>query len=143
MYRTILLAIDPTHDESWRGALPRAAALARAGGGTLHLAAVVPDFGMTLVGSYFPENFESDALKRARADLEAFAEREAPKDVEVVLHVGHGHVAEQVLAFAEATSADLIVIASRPPDRLRSLLVGSHAEQIVHAATTSVLVVRE
>ncbi|MEO0363828.1 MAG: universal stress protein, partial [Pseudomonadota bacterium] len=31
---------------------------------------------------------------------------------------------------------------SHPPDELRSLLVGSHAEKVVRHATTPVLVVR-
>ena len=142
MFRTILLAIDPTHEDSWKEALPRASALARAAGGKLHIAAVVPDFGMSMVGSYFPKDFEANALIRAREDLAAFAEREAPTDVEVELHVGHGDVAEQILSLAESTQADLIVMASRQPDRLRTLLVGSHADKIVHESPVSVLVVR-
>lgn len=142
MFGTVLLAVDPTHEESWEIALPRAVEIVRASSGTLHLLAVVPDFGVTMVASYFPPGFEKEALDRALEDLQAFAEKHVPEDVRREVHVGHGHVPEQVLAAADRTGAELIVMASHPPDRLRTFLVGSYADKVVHRAHVSVLVVR-
>ena len=56
--------------------------------------------------------------------------------------MGHGHVHETILKVAKKLGADLIVMASHPPDDLRSFLVGSSAEKVVRHADVPVLVVR-
>ncbi|SDZ91628.1 universal stress protein [Rubrimonas cliftonensis] len=142
MFANILLPVDLGHDSSWIRALPAAAELARRDGATLHLLAVAPDFGMTAVAGYFPAGFQQDAVARLNADLAAFAAANGPKDVATKAHVGLGHAAEQILAAASATKADLIVMASHAPDMVRSLLIGSVADRVVHASPVSVLVVR-
>lgn len=143
MFNTVLLAIDPNHEESWVDALPRALDIVRQSGGTLHLAVVVPDFGMSMVRSYFPEDFEATALKRAKDDLDAFAAKHLPDDVKRQDHIGHGDVDEELLRLAETTGADLIVIGAQKHGDLRTFFLGSHADRIVHRAPISVLVVRE
>ena len=65
MYKTILLAIDLNEASSWDKALPVALEQARAGGGQLHVMTVVPDFGMAIVGSFFPADYEKQALAEA------------------------------------------------------------------------------
>ncbi|MEO0362892.1 MAG: universal stress protein [Pseudomonadota bacterium] len=137
MFKTILLPIDLNHDASWLKALPAARGVASADG-TLHLLGIVPDFGMSMVASYFPKDFEERALGDMKAALEAFAAEHGGAET----HVGHGHVPETILSTAKSVGADVIVMASHPPDELRSLLVGSHAEKVVRHATTPVLVVR-
>ena len=57
MYKTILLAIDMNEPSSWEKALPVALEQARSGGGKLHIMTVVPDFGMSIVGSFFPAQY--------------------------------------------------------------------------------------
>ncbi len=142
MFDTVLLAVDPNHPASWEKALPKAADIVRQSGGTLHLVVVVPDFGMTIVRDYFPENFEPEALKRAKADLDAFVAKNAPPGVKTEAHIAHGDTVEQILHMAEQTNADLIMLGAHKPDQIRTLLVGSNADRIVHRANTSVLVVR-
>lgn len=138
----ILLAVDLNHDASWAHALPEAVSQARLRGAVLHLLAIVPDFGMTMVQDYFPADFEKKALTRAHEDLTAFATAHVPGDVAWKAHVGHGDIDREILRAAEATQASLIVMASHPPSELRTLLIGSHADRIVHRAHVSVLVVR-
>jgi nucleotide-binding universal stress UspA family protein len=142
MYKKILLPIDLNHPESWAKALPEAVALARSSAGSLHVLTVVPDFGMTIVRDYFPENFEADALIKAKAALDAFAAENVPEDVSCETHLGHGSAAEHVLEMAGQLSADLIVLASHTPDGFRDFLVGSNADRIVHKSPISVLVTR-
>jgi universal stress protein F len=142
MFTNILLAVELSHEASWSKALPMALELARRDGAALHVLTVAPDFGMTVVANYFPPDFQSQAAARLRADLEAFLKEHAPADVSVTPHVGVGHAAEQILHSAEATRADLIVMASHAPDMMRTLLIGSVADRVVHAAPVSVLVVR-
>lgn len=142
MYRTVLLPVDLNHEASWTKALPEAGRIARESGGALHVLAIVPDFGMSLVGGYFPEGFERAALERARKALDDFLAANKPEGVEPVAHLGHGHVPEEVLRVADEIGADLVVMASHPPDALRELLVGSNAERILRHSPVSVLVVR-
>lgn len=142
MFRTVLLAVDLQHEESWRRALPEAAKIARDNRGALHLVAVVPDFGMSMVGAYFPETFERDALQRAEAELEAWAEANKPEGLEPVVHLGHGHVAEEILRIAHEVGADLVVVASHKGRTARDYLVGSNAHRVVRDSDLSVLVVR-
>ncbi len=142
MFDKVLLAVDPNHPESWERALPMAIDMVRQSKGELHVAAVVPDFGMTIVRSYFPEGFEPESLRRAKEDLDAFVEAETPKDLKVYAHLGHGDADEQILKIAGNCGADLIVIGAHRHDAMHTFLVGSHADRIVHRSPVSVLVVR-
>ena len=67
MYQHILIAIDPDSKKTWERALPEAVKLATTHGATLHVMTVVPDYGSSLVASFFPANFEEKALEHAQA----------------------------------------------------------------------------
>lgn len=142
MFKSILLTIDLEHAKSWEKALPQAIDLAKASGGTLHILGIVHDVGSAMVSSYLPADFEVQALQNMKAALDKFVDEHVPSDVGVEIHVGHGHVAEMILKNAKKWDADLIVMASHPPDELRSLLVGSYANKVVRNAKSAVLVVR-
>jgi len=142
MFKNVLLAIDLNHEASWKKALPTALELVRQSSGTLHLIAILPDFGMSIVGSFFPQGFEKKALEKMEADLAGFVATNVPDDVTPVCHLGHGHVTEQILTKASSLGADVIVMASHPPDDVRDFLVGSNASGVVHRSPVSVLVVR-
>lgn len=142
MFKTILVPVDLSHEESWRTTLPMAAEMAQASGGTLHVTTVVPDFGAALVQDFFPKDFERTSLDHAEVALEKLVASVVPDSVSVKLHLEHGSIRTHVLGRAKAISADLIVMASHAPDQLREFLVGSHADWIVRHAPISVLVVR-
>lgn len=142
MSKNILLPIDLNHSTSWRKALPEAVAQIRAFGGKLHILTVVPDFGMSIVGEFFPEDFKENALRKAASELAGFAEKHVPREIDTETHIAYGATVVQILATANAVSADLIVMASHQPDHLRDFLVGSNADRIVHASPISVLVTR-
>lgn len=142
MYKRILVPVDLGHPDSWKSALPVAVALARAGEGKLHVTCVVPDFGAAMVQGFFPADFEKNALAHAEAELAKVVAEAVPPDVACELHLEHGSIRTHILARAEQTGADLIVMASHPPDQIREFLVGSHADWIVRRAPISVLVVR-
>jgi nucleotide-binding universal stress UspA family protein len=138
----ILVAIDIQHEASWRKALPEAVAQARLKGGRLHVCAIVPDFGMSIVGQYFPPGFEQDTLRKAGESLEAFCQAQVPEDLDWTAHLGHGDIDREILRLAEQSGAAMIVMASHPPSEMRQLLVGSHAAHVVRHAPVSVLIVR-
>jgi nucleotide-binding universal stress UspA family protein len=141
MYKTILLAIDLNEQSSWEKALPVALDQARTGGGKLHIMTVVPDFGMAIVGSFFPADYEKQALAEAGKALDEFVNENVPAEIETALSVGHGTIYKEVLAAAETNGVDLIVMASHRPAQ-SDYLLGPNAARVVRHAICSVLVVR-
>lgn len=141
MFANVLLPIDVNHPESWARALPMASKLCGSDG-TLHVLGIVQDIGAAIVSSYLPDGFEKDALQHMKTELDAFCAEHVPAGLKVEAHVEHGHVPEHVLAAARRTGADVIVMASHPPDDLRSMLVGSYADKVVRHSPIPVMVVR-
>lgn len=142
MYKDVLVAIDLGHDGSWKKALPTAVEYAKAFGATLHLCTVVPDFGMSIVGQYFPQDFEDRALADAEKRLHAFIDEHVPDDVRTQVVVGHGGIYQELLRAAAETKCDLIIMASHRPE-LADFLIGPNAIKVVSHADCSVLVVRD
>ncbi len=142
MFENILLSIDLNEENSWKKALPTAVEYAKAFGSALHVAAVVPDFGLAIVGGFFPDNFEEKALAEFGEKLKAFCQEHVPADVKVKPVVGHGRVYEEILKIAGETGTDLIVMGARRPE-LKDYLLGPNAARVVRHADCSVLVVRD
>lgn len=142
MYRDILLPVDLEHDSSWRKALPTALELVKAFDARLHVIAVVPDFGYSMVGAFFPKDFEKRALEKANEALHEFVKHRIPEDVPVQHIIGHGAAYEEILRFAERTGCDLIVMGSHRPER-EDYLIGANASRVVHHSKCSVMIVRE
>ncbi|MFV0360846.1 universal stress protein [Tropicimonas sp.] len=141
MFDNVLIPIDLNHPGSWKKSLPMAAGLAGSDG-TLHLLGIVHETGSGMVSSFLPSDFENSALKKMKTQIDAFRDEHVPESVRVKTHVEIGHVPERILAAATKARADLIVMASHPPDDLRSMLVGSHAGKVVRHSPVPVLVVR-
>lgn len=141
MYKTILFAVDLNEKSSWAKALPTALELAGAFGAKLHVITVVPDFGMSIVGSFFPEGHEKRVLAETGTALRAFVDANVPDGGAVVCDVGHGTVYEEVLAAAGRIAADLIVLAAHRPAQ-KDYLLGPNAARIARHAKCSVMVVR-
>ena len=142
MYKNILLTVDLNQESSWKKALPAAVEYCQAFGSTLHVATVIPDFGLSAVGAYFPEDFADKALAKAKEDLQAFIGERIPSDVETRHSVGYGTVYEEILKIAKETDCDMIVMASHRPE-LKDYLLGPNAARVVRHADCSVLVVRD
>jgi len=142
MFKNVLLTVDLNDEASWKAALPQAVALVRASKGTLHVITVVPDFGSAMVATLFPVDFREKALAQGEAALEELISANVPSDVTAVPHLGHGLIYEEVLRAITKVKADLVVMASHAPDRMREFLVGSQADRVVRRSPVSVLVVR-
>ncbi|MBV2361597.1 universal stress protein [Thalassococcus sp. CAU 1522] len=141
MFDKILLPIDINHPESWEKAIP--AALQCSGeGGEIHLLGIVHDLGVGVVSTFLPADFEKKAMEGLKAALGDLVRKAFPAGSKVQTHVGHGHVPETILRIADQVGADLIVMSSHPPSDLRSMLVGSYADKVVHHAPIPVLTVR-
>ena len=73
MYKDILLPVDLDQPVSWEHALPQAVKLCEMSGANLHVLTVVPDFGMSIVSQYFPEEFRN--FLGVRGELRSVLER--------------------------------------------------------------------
>ncbi len=142
MYRDILLAVDLNHPETEQRAVETVIEYARAFKARVHVITVVPDFGMSLVGSFFPQGYEKQALDAANKELHAYVAARFPEDVKRRHIVGHGVIYKEILRFAEMVKADLIVMSAHRPE-LEDYLLGPNAARVVRHADCSVLVVRQ
>jgi nucleotide-binding universal stress UspA family protein len=140
MFNEILMAIDLGDEHSWKRALPKAIEL-RGGTGNLHLLTVVPEFGLSMISQYFPENFEETTLEATKDALREFIDKNVPKDVPCRAIVAQGRAYDEILHIADQINADVIVMAAGNPD-LAQYLLGPNAARVVRHATCSVLVVR-
>lgn len=143
MSGTVLCALDISQPEHEAAVLKRAHQIAQIDGARLDVLTVVPNYGTSMVGSFFPEGFHEKAVKEAHDALEAFVSETLGADVdENVRHlVATGTVYEQVLQVAERERATLIVLGSHRP-ALRDYLLGPNASRVVRHANCSVFVVR-
>ena len=142
MYKDILLVVNFDKKSSWRKALPTAVDLCRSRDGRLHVLTVIPDFGMSIVGQYFPEGFEAEVAEKAMVDLKAFVKENVPDEIEVRRVVGRGKVHDEILTTAQESKCDIIVMAS-PRPVLKDHVLGATASYVVRHADCSVWVVRE
>jgi len=141
MFKDVLLAIDLNDDGSWAKALPVALNFVGASGGTLHVMTVVPDFGMSIVGQFFPKGYEKEVGEKVLFTLKEFVKTNIPEDIAIQHIVGEGTVYEVILKMADKIHADMIVVSSGRDD-LKDFLLGPNAARIVRHAKCSVTVVR-
>jgi nucleotide-binding universal stress UspA family protein len=142
MFRNILVPVDLSDKHSWRKALPAAIAMGEAFGAKLHVITVVPEFGLPIVGQYFPEGYEEKVRQQAAKQLKAFVAEQVPDAVPTRRIVAEGKIYREILNAAKSIEADLIVMGSHHPE-LKDYLLGPNAAKVVRHADCSVLVVRE
>ncbi|MEP3275225.1 MAG: universal stress protein [Stappiaceae bacterium] len=140
MFKRVLATIDLGDPESSVSVVNGALELIEKGD-TLHVLCVVPEYGVGVVGSFFPKDHEKKAVEEATKQLHAFSAKYIPDDVEVQHVVAHGNIYEEILEAAENVSADIIVVGSHRP-KLRDYLLGPNAARVVRHAPQSVMVVR-
>ena len=142
MFKDILLPVDLGNAESQRKAVKTAVHLAKTSKAQLHVMTVVPDFGLSIVGSFFPEGYEKHALDEASKKLHDFVQAEIPKNVKVQHIVGHGTIYEEILRAANELGCDVIILASHRPE-LKDYLLGPNAARVARHAACSVMIVRD
>ncbi len=141
MFKDILLAIDLDDQNAWEKSLPIAIQQCRASNANLHILTVVPDFGMSVVGQFFPDNYTEEMAAKLLKHIKAFEDEHVPDDVKSRCIVGEGTVYETILKVAKDIKADLIVISAHRPD-LKDYLLGPNAARVVRHAEACVMVVR-
>jgi len=142
MYKSILLPIDLPHEKSQDKVVEVASTLAKTFGAKLTVMTVVPDFGMPIVGGFFPEGFEKKALETANTALHDYAKAHLADVGEVQHVVAHGSIYREILRVAKEAEADVVVMASHRPEA-QDYLLGTNAARVTRHAGCSVLIVRD
>lgn len=142
MTKHILCAIDLGHAEEEARHLRKAADLAQHYGASLSVVAVIPDYSMSIVGSYF----EDGTMKKAVADTNAHLHRFVQETLPDFGHVQHivevGTVYEMILDAIRRSDADLVVMGAHKPN-LVDRFMGPNAARVARAAPVSVLILRD
>ena len=123
MYNDILVAVDLNDETSAKKTVDVAVACCRTFGARLHLLAVVPDFGMSIVSQYFPDDYAQKAVDGAVATLAAFKDANVPDDIEARDIITNGTVYDEILATAKKNRCRSHR-ARREPARSQGLSVG-------------------
>jgi len=142
MYKSILLPVDLNQESSWKKTLPTAILMAQSLSIKLHVITVIPDYGMAVVGSFFPADYESEALKVTQAALDEFVKEHLPADLVASGTAVHGTIYKEIVSAANTKGCDLILLASHRPE-MSDYLLGPNAARVVRHANQSVFVVRD
>ena len=142
MTKHILCAVDLTHPESEVRLLKKSAELAEFYGATLSVVTVIPDYGMSIVGSYFKEGTMKAAVEKANEQLHAFVDEVLPGHGQVQHIVEVGTAYEMILDAIQRSRADLVVLGAHKPN-LMDKLQGPNSARVARHAPCSVLVVRQ
>ncbi|MEJ6387881.1 universal stress protein [Gymnodinialimonas ulvae] len=143
MTQYTLAAIDLAHPAHHALILAKAAQLADMEGNTLAVVTVIPDFGMSIVGSFFQDGAEQKALEEANQALHKVTEDVLGPDLHAQIKhmVCHGTAYEQILNIAGEIGAAQIVMAAHRPD-FQDYLIGSTAARVARHAKCSVTILR-
>jgi nucleotide-binding universal stress UspA family protein len=140
MYKSILVPVDLAEADLATPAITAAVAFAQASGGDVRLIYVRSLVPITYM-EFVPADFDAEQQDDAEARLATIAASVPLPEERVSAKVLMGSVHGEVLAEADASGADLIVIGSHEPGML-AYVIGSNASAIVRRAKCSVLVVR-
>lgn len=133
----VLLATDGSEDA--RNATRAAVDLVAKSGAELHVVHVWRDVPSPYARSFIKRELTRQGQEILDAELAAIGDLGG----EVAgSHLAGGRISDEVLRLGEAIGADLIVLGSRGRGAVGRLLLGSHAEDIVHRASCPVLVLR-
>ena len=142
MYKSILVPVDLGQESSWKKVLPVAIDLAKNNSGALHILTVIPDFGMAVVGSFFPPDYAKNALAAVEKDLAVFVADNIPAGVSATSDVQQGSIYKEIVRVADKLECGVIVMSSHRPET-KDYLLGPNAARVVRHAKQSVFVVRD
>jgi nucleotide-binding universal stress UspA family protein len=142
MTKHVLCAVDLSHLDTEVSLLKKAAELATFYKASLSVVTVVPDYGMTIVGSFFKEGTMKSAVEAANQALHEFVEANVRGlgKVQHIVEVGTPY--EQILEAVKVAKADLVVMGAHKPE-LMDRLQGPNSARVARYAPCSVLVVRD
>ena len=143
MKNSVLCAVDVSNGDDDLNTIRTAARMARLYNIQLDVISVLPDYGLSQVGSFFDADHHEKMEAEAKDLLNALVTKalDASQNSKVRHVVATGRAYEEVLKLAEKSNSALIVVGAHTTD-LSSYLLGPNAARIVRHAKCSVYVVR-
>ena len=141
MIKSILCAVDISNPGEDAKVLKNAARIAQMDNAQLDVVTVLPDYGMSVVGSFFNQDHHDEALKAAKTQLKEEVINAIGKGENIRHIVSTGKAYDEVLKVAKEAKSDLIVVGAHKPD-FKDYLLGPNAARIVRHSKASVYVVR-
>jgi nucleotide-binding universal stress UspA family protein len=142
MFSKILIPIDLENELFAEKAMAVAIQQATDSNAALHVVTVIPGFGMSMVGSFFPEDAMQKALTAVTKKLKQYVDKHVPKTIKVSAKVLQGKAHKEILKESKNVEADLIVIPSHNVTRVDKVLLGSTTSRVVERAKVSVMVIK-
>jgi len=142
MSNTVLAAVDLVHPQQQAVILKKARQLADLEDAVLAVITVIPDFGMSIVGSYFEKGVEKKAMQAASEQLHRLVADVLGANAKVKHIVAHGNAYEEILDLASKLDVSLIVMGAHKPN-FQDYLIGPNAARVVRHSKCSVHVIRE
>ena len=142
MFSKILIPVDLENELFAEKAMAVAVQQAIDSNAELHVVTVIPGFGMSMVGSFFPEDAMEKALTAVTKKLKQYVNTKIPKSIKVSAKVLQGKAHKEILKESKAVGADLIVIPSHNVTRVDKVLLGSTTSKVVERAKVSVMVIK-
>jgi len=143
MSKSILCAIDISNSGEDAQVIERAAKLAALEEAQLDVVTVLPDFGMSVVGSFFNQDHHETVMAEAKKKLNEEVTKVIgdAQNTKVRHIISTGNVYDEVLKVANEAGSALIVVGAHKPD-FKDYLLGPNAARIVRHSKCSVYVVR-
>lgn len=142
MYTSILLPVDIADESQSKKALETAVQMATVFKAKLLVVAVVPDYGVGMVSSFFNKDFAAKSIEAAEEHLKAFVGKHIGTKVQCETKVCYGTIYDQIIEAATDYGCDLIVMGSHRPE-LEDYLIGPNASRVMRHAKQSVFIVRD
>lgn len=141
MIKRILCAIDVSQLDNDVEVLKRACELRDIYGSVLSVMSVIPDYHMSLVGSYFEEDMMEKTVEETNRLLHNFVEEHVldSDSVQQIVEIGTPYV--KILEVIERVGADLIVMGAHKPD-LIDKIQGPNSSRVASYSKISVYIVR-
>jgi len=141
MFKKILVPVDLSTQATTEKLCKTANDLAEKYGAEIRLITVVPDYGMPLVASYFPEGAQDKLKKEMQGKLEQLAKAYVSTASSVHLTQGKRRLA--ILQEIENYQPDLVMMGCRrKKSRRNQRLLGATGTVVSDRAACSVMIVR-
>ncbi len=140
MFKQILAAVDLDNSGNAEKILRIAADIANVYSARLHLLSVIGAV-QAVVSQHLPVGYEKMAMERTEQDLATLSANVDLAQGEVTSSARFGDIYREILAQAEKSAVDLIIIGSNKP-QATDFLLGTNAARVVRHSSCSVFVVR-
>lgn len=143
MFRNLLVAVDGS--EHAERALAEAADLAKDSGAALTIVAVVPELSSWALGGPFAAPLDFDAVHKdmvaAYQEMLDAARGEVPAELNPQALLLEGRPGQALIEQVRSGGHDLVVMGSRGRGGVKSMVLGSVSQEVLHGSPVPVLVV--